>query len=71
MKKFETVKQQQQDLKEKVIYLKEIRGINYMYWVNKLGINKGTMSGWIGEWRNLPKEIERKLRQAIEEYKEG
>lgn len=69
MKNFELVKESQRELKEEIKFLKEVRGVNYTYWVNKLEINKGTMSGWIGSWRNLPKEVEENLKKEIEKYK--
>jgi hypothetical protein len=70
LKNYRTIEQEQMDLKEQLTYLKNEKGINYAYWVKRLKINKGTIGGFVNGYRNLPKEIEDKLRKLIEEYKE-
>jgi hypothetical protein len=70
LKNYRTIEQEQLDLKEQLTYLKNEKGINYAYWVKRLKINKGTIGGFVSGYRNLPKEIEDKLRKLIEEYKE-
>lgn len=70
MKNYKTIEQEQEDLKEQLTYLKNEKGINYAYWVKKLEINKGTIGGFVNGYRNLPKEVEIKLRKLIEEYRD-
>ncbi|OSA91015.1 UNVERIFIED_ORG: hypothetical protein B2H93_14755 [Clostridium botulinum] len=67
-KRFEMIKEQQRDLKEKIIDFKKNRGVNYNFWLKQLNINKGVLSGWITDNRNLPIYVEEELRELVNNY---
>ena len=58
----------QDDLRNKLIKLKELEGISYVYVCKNINISKTTISLFIKGERNLSTTIEQRLRKFLTRY---